>query len=90
MKPKKKDPWANLPSEFKTAIDNADEGQCRKVLAEVGIAQDQLMQAKKEDKDLAEKMEQAKLAGEQYREGTKATKLKTRYIVSRLEAMGKA
>ena len=85
----KKSPWADLPEEFKTEIDNSDEAQCRKRLADVGIAQDLLMRTKKLDEDLIAKVEAAKFAGQMYRDGTKANKLKTRYIVERLKSQGK-
>lgn len=85
----KKDIWADLPDEFKALIDGSDESQCRQSLSEIGISQDLLMQAKKDDGDLAEKAAAFKDASAIYRDGSKMNKLKTRYVVERLQAMGK-
>ena len=86
---KKKNMWEDLPQEFKDQIDNSDEAACRKTLSEVGIAQELLLQAKKADQQLAEAQEAFKSAGAGYRDGTKANRLKTRYVVERMKAMGK-
>ena len=85
----KKNPYEDLPKEFQTEVDSADEAKCRQALSKIGIDQSELMTAKKADQDLAEKAEAHKEAGAVYREGTKMNKTKTNYIVDRLKAMGK-
>ena len=85
----RKNPYEDLPNEFKIEVDGADEARCRQVLSKIGIDQSELMTAKKVDQDLAEKAETHKEAGLVYRDGTKMNKTKTSYIVDRLKAMGK-
>ena len=87
---KKKEPFADLPQEFKDTVDNCDEKQCREQLAKIGLAQDEVLESKKNDQHLREAGEVYKDAGQQYRDGTKSNRLKTRYVVERLKAMGKA
>ena len=86
---KKKDKYADLDNDFKAALDGADEATCRRKLSEIGINQNELMLAKKNDQDLADKTEIAKEAGAVYREGSKRNALATSYIVERLRNMGK-
>lgn len=87
---KKKDQFADLPEDFKTLIEGGDAAVCKSKLAEVGLAQNTLDEAKKNDQDLAEKAESFREAGSVYRDGSKMNKLKTKYIAQRLKDLGKA
>jgi len=85
----KKDPFEALDKEFKDAIEGMDETAIRARIAEVAIGQQQLMDAKENDLDLAEKAALAKEAGAIYSEGTKVNKLKIRFAKQMLESRGK-
>lgn len=85
----KKDPFEGLDKEFRSAIEGSDETQIRSKIAEVAIAQAQLMDLKEEDMDLAEKQVLVKDAAEQYTDGTKQNKLKIKFAKQMLESRGK-
>ncbi len=86
---KEKDPWADLDQDFKSAIEGGDEAMIRAKISEVAIVNAQLMDAKDQDLDLAEKSEIFKEAGAVYREGAKQNKLKIKYAKKMLESQGK-
>lgn len=84
-----KDPFEDLPEEFKSAVDDGDEAKLRDLASQTALAQTELMEAKKNDQDLAEKKAIAKEAGVVYRDGTKLNRLKLEYIHEALESRGK-
>lgn len=86
---KRKNPFDDLDTDFKSTIDNMTNEEVREKLAQVAIAEHQNIEAKKADQDLAEKQEQAKMAGEAYRECTKMNRLRTKYCYMMLESRGK-
>jgi len=84
-----KDPFASLDAEFKDGVANMPIEDIKKRVAEIALELDRLMEAKKKDQDLEEKLEAAKDAGAVYREGQKSAKLRIRYAQTILEARGK-
>jgi len=84
-----KDPYKNLPDEFKENVDSMDEVEIRKTVSKVALDQAELMLLEKADQHLAEAKFAAKEAGATYKEGTKANKLKISYCRSILENKGK-
>jgi hypothetical protein len=58
-----KDPFARLDSDFKDSVAKMDEAKIRDLIAKVSLDQVNLMKAKDEDLDLAQKREAAKDAG---------------------------
>ena len=85
----KKNPFDDLPEEFKTTMDSATEAERRNVVARVAMAEEENKKNMKEDQDLAEKKSAVKEASVQYRAATKMNSLKIRYIKDILEASGK-
>lgn len=84
----KKDPFADLPGEFKERVESASIEDLRKIIAEVAMDQIALEQAKALDEDLKQKQEQAKEAGAIYSDGGKLNKLKHRLCRRVLEDRG--
>jgi len=85
---KNKDPYKDLPPEFKEAIPSMDVVDIRKTVAKVALDQAELNIAQKADQDLADKKEIAKEAGAVYKESAKLNKLKISYCRSILENKG--
>lgn len=83
-----KDPFADLPDDFRDAVDAADRDGIRKLIAEAAIAQAELMEAQAQDEDYKLLKEQAREAGAVYRDGTKTNKLKIKYAKMVLEGKG--
>jgi len=86
---KKKDKFASLPEEFKTAVAGGNEAEVRERIAKVTLDHAALMQAKEEDDDYKAKREEVKTAGAVYREGTKKHKLMVAFCRNRLGELGK-
>lgn len=84
-----KDPFAALDSDFKDNIAKMSEERVRDLIAKVSLDQVNLMNAKDEDLDLAQKRKAAKDAGAIYREGTKMNKLRILFCHRALEDAGK-
>lgn len=87
---KKRNPFADLPDEWKTIIEQSSIQDINKQIAELTMAETENLQAKTEDPDLKEKKEAVKFASEGYREATKGYKLRMKFILSVLEGRGKA
>lgn len=83
-----KDPFADVPEEFRDAIDRMDRDDIKKMIAQVVIGQLELMEAQKADADYQSLKEQFREAGAVYREGTKANGLKIQYARQALEGKG--
>ncbi len=87
-KKKKKGPFDSLPTEFKDAVAAEDLQAIKARLSDIAKAEEANQAAKNADEDLNKKKEQAKIAGEVYREGTKANKLKVKFIITVLADKG--
>lgn len=83
-----KNPHEDVPEEWRDAVEAATTDDIKKKVAEVALAQAELMKAKKEDADLAEKKEQVKEASAIYREGSKLNKAKIEYAKMILDSRG--
>jgi hypothetical protein len=86
----KKDAYADLPPEFKDKVEGATDEQILEMLGDVAKAEEYNRRVKADDEDLAEKKAQHDMAGEGYKEASKANQLKTRYLYDLLRARGKA
>ena len=86
----KKDPFETLPDEFKSKVDGASDEQILEILGDVAKAEEYNRRCKEDDQDLQEKKAAHDIAGEGYKEASKANKLKTRYLYDVLRARGKA
>jgi len=84
----KKDPFEALDTDFKDAIASSNVADIRNRIAKIAMDQVELMKAKSEDEDLRAKVEEVKIASEQYREGTKLNKLRIMYAKQVLEDKG--
>jgi hypothetical protein len=83
-----KDPFADVPEDFRNGIDAMDRDDIRRAIAQVALDQAELMEAKDQDTDLQTLQEQAREAGAIYRDGTKANRLKIKYAKQVLEGKG--
>lgn len=89
MKTKKnKDPWAALPNEFRDAMEQGSVEELRSKLADIALANQELLDAQAEDVDLQQAKEAAKIAGEVYSQGFKENKLKVKFIQRVLASRG--
>lgn len=86
----KKDPYSNLDDEFKAKVEAANDEQLIEILGEVAKNEELNRRNKADDQDLQEKAAAKDMAEEQYKDASKANKLKTRYIYDLLRARGKA
>jgi FtsZ-binding cell division protein ZapB len=86
----KKDPFEDLPSDWKDAIAQSSVEEINKRVAELAKGEEENQKAKKDDPDLAEKREALKVASEGYKEATKGYKLRMKWIMQVLGDMGKA
>jgi hypothetical protein len=84
----KKDPYDNLADEFKSKIEGANDEQLVEILGEVAKNEEYNRRCKEDDQDLQEKTAQKEMAEEQYKDCTKANRLKTRYVYDILRARG--
>jgi hypothetical protein len=85
-----KDPFEGLDEEYKDLISRLEDDKVRQKIAEVAMAQVDLMAAKEADTDFQSLREQTKDAGAIYRDGTKANKLKIAFAKQVLGDRGKA
>lgn len=83
-----KDPFIDIPEEFKDAVSGMNVDEINSRIAEVAKDQVTLMKAKKEDGDLLEKREAYKEAGMGYREGTKMNRVKIEYCKQMIDNKG--
>jgi hypothetical protein len=83
-----KDPFQDLPEEWKDACAGEDVGAINARIAEVAKAEALNRQAKDEDVDLARAKEEAKIAGQQYSDATKMNRLKVKYAMQVLGDRG--
>lgn len=85
---KNKDPFANVPQEFKEMVDAQDRDTIKTTICQITLNQLELMEAQKDDEDYQNLKEQFREAGAVYREGTKSNALKIKYAKQVLEAKG--
>lgn len=83
-----KDPFVDVPEEFKDAVAGMNVVEIKQRIAQVALDQVGLMRAKKEDGDLLEKREAYKEAGAGYREGTKLNRVKIEYCKQMIDNKG--
>lgn len=83
-----KNPYEDVPEEWRESVESATTEEIKKKVAEVALAQAELMKAKKDDADLADRREQYKEAGAIYREGSKMNKCKIEYAKMVLDSRG--
>lgn len=83
-----KDPFEALDDEFKDAVAGMDEAQIRDRIAKVALDELANLSAKDDDQDLATKQEEAKVAGEGYKEATKMNRLRIRFAKRVLQDKG--
>ncbi len=86
----KKDPYSDLPEEFRNKVESATDEQVMEMLGDVAKAEEYNRRLKEDDQDLQEKKASYDMANEGYKEATKSNKLKTRYLYDLLRARGKA
>lgn len=86
----KKDPYSELPNEFKEKVEGASDEGLMEILGEVAKNEELNRRLKADDQDLQEKKSQYDFAGEGYKEATKANRLKTRYVYDILRSRGRA
>lgn len=86
----KKDQFEAIPSEFKDTAAGSDSVTVKSMIAKAAMDDADLRKAMEEDEDLKNAKEQAKIAGEVYREGFKMNRLKIKYLKQVLEDKGKA
>lgn len=88
MPKKDKEPFSELPEEFREAVESMNVEEIKQRIAIVALDQVELMKAKKEDQDLFEKKEVYKEAGALYREGSKLNKSKIEYCKVMIDNKG--
>lgn len=86
----KKDPYENLDDDFKTKVEGADDEKLMEILGEVAKNEELNRRMKADDQQLEEAKAAHDMAGEQYKDASKANQLKTRYVYDILRARGKA
>jgi len=87
-KKSKTDKFDALPAEFRDSLAAMNRKDIRERIAQIALDQQELMDAKEKDHDLLKAKEQAKEAGEIYREGTKMNKLKIAFAKRVLDDKG--
>lgn len=85
----KKDPYAEVPQEFRDAMMSADDKAINDKIAEVAKNAAALEEAKALDEDLKSAKAAASVAGAVYREGKKANMQKIKYLRDILAGRGK-
>lgn len=85
----KKDPFEDLDQDFKNAVAGMNEMEIRQKISSVALNQVALIEAKENDEDFQQKKEAASVAGEVYRDGTKANKLRIAFCKRVLGDKGK-
>jgi hypothetical protein len=86
----KKDEFADLPAEWKDAVAGMDKPAIDARIAEVAKAEEENQKLKGDDEDLKSRQLEAREAGKQYSDGTKANKLKIRFAMRVLRDKGLA
>lgn len=90
-RPKKnKDPFEDLPSEWRDSVSGMGREQIDEEIAKVAKNEDENQRAKKDDPDLQNLKWQVKEASAPYREATKMNKLKISYAIQVLGDKGAA
>lgn len=86
----KKDPFGDIPEEWRDQMMQSSVEDIDAEVARLAKGEEENQKAKKEDPDLAEKREAVKFASEGYRESTKGYKTRMKFIMQVLEGRGKA
>lgn len=85
----KKDPFEDLDEDFKNAVASMSEQEIRQKISSVALNQVALLEAKDNDQDYQQKKEDASIAGEVYRDGTKMNKIRISFCKRVLSDKGK-
>lgn len=83
-----KEPFSDVPQEFRDSVDAGDREEIRRLISQVALDQVELELAQVADEDYQRIKEQYKEAGAIYREGTKVNKLKIKYAQRVFEDKG--
>jgi len=85
---KEKDPWADLPEEFKAKVTAAgiDDEAITREIREAALYRQALKEAKANDEDLKAQKAKARDAGAVYREGDKLCALKIAFCRAELKS----
>lgn len=86
----KKNPFEDLSDDWRDKVATMDSELIRLEMAQVTMNEQDNQSAMEDDDDLQNAKEQAKIAGEGYKEATKANKLKLKFLRQVLEDKGKA
>lgn len=86
---KPKDPFSEVPSEFREAMMSAKDEEINGKVAEIAKNDAALEEAKLKDEDYIAKKREASVAGAVYREGKAANKQKIKFLRAILEGRGK-
>lgn len=84
----KKDKFDALDADFRDQVAAMSRKDIREKIAQISIDNQELLDAKEKDTDLMKAKEQAKEAGEVYREGLKMNKLKIAFAKRVLDDKG--
>ena len=74
-----KDPFEDLPMEFKEAMEKSSVEELKQTLANIATNEETNVSAQKADEDLQQLREKVTVASKAYREATKMNKLKTKF-----------
>ena len=75
-----KNPFEDLPADFKDAMEASSEAELKQTLASIATNEEINLSAQKADEDLKNLREQVTNASRGYREATKMNKMKTKFI----------
>lgn len=89
MRGTKKDVFEDLDSDFKDAAANMTEDQLNSKIADVAKNEQENLKNRAADQDLKEKREQAGEAGKQYKEASKANRLRIQFLIRVLGDKGR-
>lgn len=84
----KKDPYADVPEDFKDFVGKANLAELKERFGEVAKMEEQNVAACKADADLNTKREAVKFAMEPYKETAKISRLKKKLLISALSDKG--
>jgi predicted carbohydrate-binding protein with CBM5 and CBM33 domain len=89
-RPAKTDKFEDLDNEFKDAVAGMDVVALNNKIAEVAKNEENNQNLKKDDQQLAEAKEAAKMANEPYKDASKANKLRIQFCMRVLGDRGQA
>jgi hypothetical protein len=84
----KKRAFEDVPEEFKVLANSSDREELQSLISQVACNQVELLKLKAEDQDLASAKETARIAGQQYSDGTRVNRQKLEYCKILLDDKG--